>query len=158
MLSYDFLRLYINAFAFQANLNRIVRRSKKRPSGPLFSELAAAPDARFIYESIDAANSILCTLNSFIDPTEAFKYMPLKFYLYVIYAAVFLFKVSISSIHSGASLTIIICRPFLPEPSNRPKHEVCVVPSTRPSPVYKKLQITNKVSVSATLGLLGFCG
>ncbi|KAG9503129.1 hypothetical protein J7337_005969 [Fusarium musae] len=92
MLSYDFLRLYINAFAFQANLNRIVRRSKKRPSGPLFSELAAAPDARFIYESIDAANSILCTLNSFIDPTEAFKYMPLKFYLYVIYAAVFLFK------------------------------------------------------------------
>ncbi|KAF4439255.1 hypothetical protein F53441_12636 [Fusarium austroafricanum] len=94
MLSFDFLRLYINAFAFQANLNRIVRRSKKRPSGPLFSELAAAPDARFIYESIDAANSILCTLNSFIDPTEAFKYMPLKFYLYVIYAAVFLFKVS----------------------------------------------------------------
>ncbi|KAF4343312.1 transcriptional activator ARO80 [Fusarium beomiforme] len=92
MLSYDFLRLYINAFAFQANLNRIVRRSKKRPSGPLFSELAAAPDARFIYESIDAANSILCTLNSFIDPNEAFKYMPLKFYLYVIYAAVFLFK------------------------------------------------------------------
>lgn len=93
MLSYDFLRLYINAFAFQANLNRIVRRSKKIPSGPLFSELAAAPDARFIYESIDAANSILCTLNSFIDPDEAFKYMPLKFYLYVIYAAVFLFKV-----------------------------------------------------------------
>ncbi|KAH7232875.1 hypothetical protein BKA59DRAFT_504057 [Fusarium tricinctum] len=92
MLSYDFLRLYINAFAFQANLNRIIRRSKKSPSGPLFSELAAAPDARFIYESIDAANSILCTLNSFIDPDEAFKYMPLKFYLYVIYAAVFLFK------------------------------------------------------------------
>ncbi|KAF5007606.1 hypothetical protein FDECE_6070 [Fusarium decemcellulare] len=92
MLSYDFLRLYINAFAFQANLNRLVSRSKKRPAGPLFSELAAAPDARFIYESIDAANSILCTLNSFIDPTEAFRYMPLKFYLYVIYAAVFLFK------------------------------------------------------------------
>ncbi|RGP64840.1 hypothetical protein FLONG3_9418 [Fusarium longipes] len=92
MLSYDFLRLYINAFAFQANLNRIVRRQRKRPAGPLFSELAAAPDARFIYESIDAANSILCTINSFIDPVKVFKYMPLKFYLYVIYAAVFLFK------------------------------------------------------------------
>ncbi|KAF5662215.1 3-oxoacyl-reductase [Fusarium heterosporum] len=92
MLSYDFLRLYINAFAFQANLNRIVRRSKRRLAGPLFAELAAAPDARFIYESIDAANSILCTLNSFVDPEKAFKYMPLKFYLYVIYAAVFLFK------------------------------------------------------------------
>ncbi|KAM0347756.1 hypothetical protein ACHAPU_004771 [Fusarium lateritium] len=92
MLSYDFLRLYINAFAFQANLNRIVRRSKRRLAGPLFAELAAAPDARFIYESIDAANSILCTLNSFVDPDKDFKYMPLKFYLYVIYAAVFLFK------------------------------------------------------------------
>ncbi|GKU18728.1 unnamed protein product [Fusarium langsethiae] len=92
MLSYDFLRLYINAFAFQANLNRIIRRQSKRPAGPLFSELAAAPDARFIYESIDAANSILCTINSFIDPVKVFKYMPLKFYLYVIYAAVFLFK------------------------------------------------------------------
>lgn len=93
MLSYDFLRLYINAFAFQANLNRIVRHPKKRPAGSLFSELASAPDARFIYESIDAANSILCTINSFIDPTTVFKYMPIKFYLYVIYAAVFLFKV-----------------------------------------------------------------
>ncbi|KAJ4133431.1 hypothetical protein NW768_005016 [Fusarium equiseti] len=92
MLSYDFLRLYINAFAFQANLNRIVRHPKKRSSGSLFSELASAPDARFIYESIDAANSILCTINSFIDPTTVFKYMPIKFYLYVIYAAVFLFK------------------------------------------------------------------
>ncbi|KAJ3547646.1 hypothetical protein NM208_g1414 [Fusarium decemcellulare] len=100
MLSYDFLRLYINAFAFQANLNRLVGRSKKRPAGPLFSELAAAPDARFIYESIDAANSILCTLNSFIDPTDAFRYMPLKFYLYVIYAAVFLFK--LKAIFAGA--------------------------------------------------------
>ncbi|KAM5344906.1 hypothetical protein ACJ41O_010768 [Fusarium nematophilum] len=96
LLSYDFLRLYINAFAFQANLNRMVRRSKRKPAEPLFSELAGAPDARFIYESIDAANSLLCTLNGFIDPEEAFRYMPLKFYLYVIYAAVFLFKAILS--------------------------------------------------------------
>ncbi|UPL03793.1 hypothetical protein LCI18_014727 [Fusarium solani-melongenae] len=99
LLSYDFLRLYINAFAFQANLNRMVRRSKRKPAElnePLFSELAGAPDARFIYESIDAANSLLSTLNGFIDPEEAFRYMPLKFYLYTIYAAVFLFNAILS--------------------------------------------------------------
>lgn len=61
--------------------------------GPLFADLAAAPDARFIYESIDAANSILSILNSFIDPVAGLKYMPLKYSLFVIYAAVFLFKV-----------------------------------------------------------------
>lgn len=99
VLSYDFLRLYINAFAFQATINRAMARARSASPntapiiGPLFSDLAAAPDARFIYESIDAANSLLGTLNSFIDPVMGLKYMPLKYYLYVIYAAVFLFKV-----------------------------------------------------------------
>ncbi|KPM46114.1 hypothetical protein AK830_g405 [Neonectria ditissima] len=102
MLCYDFLRLYINAFAFQANLYRAVRRARGRMSSsaelkePLFSDLAGAPDARFIYESIDAANSLLCTLNSFINPETGLKFMPLKFYLYIIYAAVFLFKAILS--------------------------------------------------------------
>lgn len=109
VLSFDFLRLYINAFAFQATLNRAVAKSKRsgpQPSqeagarsrtgigGPsLFSsDIAGNPDARFIYESIDAANSLLSTFNGFIDPV-GMKFMPLKYYLYVIYAAVFLFKV-----------------------------------------------------------------
>lgn len=98
ILSYDFLRLYINAFAFQATLNRAAAKSRKSSSnknvilGPLFSDLAAAPDARFIYESIDAANSLLSVLNSFIDPVAGLKYMPLKYPLFVIYAATFLFK------------------------------------------------------------------
>lgn len=60
---------------------------------PLFSNVAGKPDARFIYESIDAANSLLSILNSFIDPVAGLKCMPLKYCLYVIYAAVFLFKV-----------------------------------------------------------------
>lgn len=97
ILSYDFLRLYINAFAFQATLNRAASKARKSDKnfimGPLFADLAAAPDARFIYESIDAANSILSILNSFIDPVAGLKYMPLKYSLFVIYAAVFLFKV-----------------------------------------------------------------
>ncbi|OAA69681.1 aminopeptidase 2 [Cordyceps fumosorosea ARSEF 2679] len=95
ILSYDFLRLYINAFAFQATMNRAAaktRKNKGHVTGPLFADLAAAPDARFIYESIDAANSLLSILNSFIDPIAGLKYMPLKYSLFVIYAAVFLFK------------------------------------------------------------------
>ncbi|KAB5513380.1 hypothetical protein GE09DRAFT_633063 [Coniochaeta sp. 2T2.1] len=99
ILSYDFLRLYINAFAFQATINRALARvrassssSSTAKSGPLFSDVAGSCDARFIYESIDAANSLLGTLNSFIDPVTGLRYMPIKYYLYVIYAAVFLFK------------------------------------------------------------------
>jgi hypothetical protein len=108
ILSYDFLRLYINAFAFQATINRALSRVRQqnsisslssspttgatKSSGPLFSDVAGSCDARFIYESIDAANSLLGTLNSFIDPVTGLRYMPLKYYLYVIYAAVFLFK------------------------------------------------------------------
>ncbi|QLI68403.1 uncharacterized protein G6M90_00g047860 [Metarhizium brunneum] len=96
VLSFEFLRLYINAFAFQANLNRAAARNAQvgpgKASGPLFSNIAGKPDARFIYESIDAANSLLSILNSFIDPVAGLKCMPLKYCLYVIYAAVFLFK------------------------------------------------------------------
>lgn len=69
------------------------KANKSHITGPLFADLAAAPDARFIYESIDAANSLLSILNSFIDPVAGLKYMPLKYSLFVIYAAVFLFKV-----------------------------------------------------------------
>lgn len=96
VLSFEFLRLYINAFAFQANLNRAAARNaqeeQEKASSPLFSNVAGKPDARFIYESIDAANSLLSILNSFIDPVAGLKCMPLKYCLYVIYAAVFLFK------------------------------------------------------------------
>ncbi|KXJ96349.1 hypothetical protein Micbo1qcDRAFT_199175 [Microdochium bolleyi] len=103
VLSYDYLRLYIHAFAFQAELYRASRRARREnptsdprgaslKPGPLFTNVATSPDARFIYESIDAANSLLSTLNSFIDPVAGLRYMPLKYYLYIIYAAVFLFK------------------------------------------------------------------
>ena len=59
---------------------------------PFGSEVAATPDARFIYDSIDAAKSLLSTFNSFVDPYETFRFMPLRYYLYVIYSACFLYK------------------------------------------------------------------
>ncbi|TEA14251.1 Transcriptional activator ARO80 [Colletotrichum sidae] len=117
-LSYEFLRLYINAFAFQATINRAITRARQQQqqqiqqqnqqqqsaqqaqpatrtasiTTPLFADLASTPDARFIYESMDAANSLLNILNTSVDPATGLRYMPLKYYLYVIYAAVFLFK------------------------------------------------------------------
>jgi hypothetical protein len=52
---------------------------------------ATAPDARFIYEALDAAKSLLSTFNNFVDP-ETLRYMPSSYYLFIIYSAVFLYK------------------------------------------------------------------
>ena len=52
---------------------------------------ASAPDARFIYEAVDAAKSLLSTFNNFVDP-ETLRYMPSPYYLFIIYSAVFLYK------------------------------------------------------------------
>lgn len=57
-----------------------------------FADVAATPDARFIYDAIDGAKALLSTFCSFVDPQETFRYMPLRYYLYVIYSAVFLYK------------------------------------------------------------------
>ena len=54
---------------------------------------ATAPDARFIYEAVDAAKSLLSTFNNFVDP-QTLTYMPSSYYLFIIYSAVFLYKVS----------------------------------------------------------------
>lgn len=101
-----------NAFAYQATLNRMVaRHNQEKPGGghshrpatqvPFTDFVAATPDARFIYDSIDAAKSLLSTFNSFIDPVLTFRYMPLRFYLYVIYSACFLYKARSTGVLGG---------------------------------------------------------
>lgn len=109
MLSYEYLRLYINAFAYQATLNRLVAQAQsasadgstpKQPAYP-FADIAAAPDARFIYDAIDAAKSLLSTFNSFVDPVDTFRFMPLRYYLYVIYSACFLYKARSTGVMAG---------------------------------------------------------
>jgi hypothetical protein len=64
------------------------QHSSNRPL-PLIN--ASAPDARFIYEAVDAAKSLLSTFNNFVDP-ETLRYMPSSYYLFIIYSAVFLYK------------------------------------------------------------------
>jgi hypothetical protein len=100
LLTYDYLRLYVNAFAYQATISRALtfqRDSQHAPNRPMPLINASAPDARFIYEALDAAKSLLSTFNTFVDP-ETLRYMPSSYYLFIIYSAVFLYKVFSSSI------------------------------------------------------------
>ena len=94
LLTYDYLRLYVNAFAYQATISRALifqRDSQHSPNRPVPLINASAPDARFIYEALDAAKSLLSTFNNFVDP-ETLRYMPSCYYLFIIYSAVFLYK------------------------------------------------------------------
>lgn len=95
-MSYQYLRLYTNAFVFQAQISQAI--SKKKKDKPLrehlrqtFSNIGALPDARFIWGSVAAAKQYLNMLAG-VDPTRHLRYMPLRFYLYAIYSAVFLYK------------------------------------------------------------------
>lgn len=90
-LSFDYLRLYVNAFSFQVAMARIVSGASESLTG---KNPGLDPDARFIYESVDAAKSILTAVNEFIDPVSCMRYLPLKYFLYIVHVAVFLYKVS----------------------------------------------------------------
>jgi hypothetical protein len=102
IISFEYLRLYVNAFAYQATLTRMAQdyndqqssRGPQRSNGRAASTyyLAAPPDARFISDSLDSAKKLLTISNTLLDPTTEFRYMPLRYYLYVIYSAVFLYK------------------------------------------------------------------
>ena len=98
-MSYEYLRLYTNAFAFQAAISQAISSKPKGEAHShrdhlrnFFSNIGAKPDNRFIWASIAAAKSYLTILNTYIDPVSHLRYMPLRFYLYAIYSAVFLYK------------------------------------------------------------------
>lgn len=108
IISYEYLRLYVNAFAYQATLTRMALEHTKQQSSEkgqghtAFTDfIAATPDARFIYDSIDAAKKLLAVYNTMLDPTTEFRYAPLRYYLYVIYSAVFLYKARSTGILGG---------------------------------------------------------
>lgn len=100
LMSYDYLRLYTNAFAFHATVKRALpqiqqesRKSNSTAPGRVFyNNVGAVGDARFIYEGLDAAKSLLSMVNTFVDPEKSLRYMPLRFYLYSIYSGVFLYR------------------------------------------------------------------
>ncbi|KAJ5889843.1 hypothetical protein N7504_010653 [Penicillium tannophilum] len=94
-LSYEYLRLYANAFAFQAATLRTLSpnvssldRETDHIKGP-----GSLPEARFMYESIDAAKSLLTIVNNYISLTDNLNKFPIRFPLYCVNAAVFLYKI-----------------------------------------------------------------
>ena len=73
LMSYDYLRLYTNAFAFHATIRRALPAgdgSKLSFSRVFYNNVGAVGDARFIYEGLDAAKSVLSTMNDFVDPEK----------------------------------------------------------------------------------------
>lgn len=101
LMSYDYLRLYTNAFAFHATVKRALPQiqdqstrgnSHPAPGRVFYNNVGAVGDARFIYEGLDAAKSLLSMVNTFVDPEKSLRYMPLRFYLYSIYSGVFLYR------------------------------------------------------------------
>ena len=84
-LSYEYLRLYANAFAFQAAALRTlspdlpgVENGRAPTEGP-----GSLPEARFTYESIDAAKALLTIVNNYIPSAENLNQFPIRFPLYV---------------------------------------------------------------------------
>lgn len=118
LISYDYLRLYVNAFAFQATVRRAMPAFGAQSVDPTLSQaggsstmqapqrvfcnnVGAVGDARFIYEGLDAAKAILTTANNFVDPEKSLRYMPLRYYLYLVYAGVFLYRARCTGVISG---------------------------------------------------------
>ncbi|KAF2124253.1 hypothetical protein P153DRAFT_379767 [Dothidotthia symphoricarpi CBS 119687] len=111
LISYDYLRLYTNAFAFQATVLRALPTTNgpadglgKKPGLPqrvFVNNVGAVGDARFIYEGLDAAKAILTTVNNFVDPERSLRFMPLRYFLYLVYAGVFLYRARCTGVISA---------------------------------------------------------
>lgn len=86
-MSYEYLKLYTNAFAFQAAISQALSKPKSDSVSQrdhlraAFSNVASMQDARFIYESVEAAKSYLTILNNYVDPEKHLHFMPLRYYL-----------------------------------------------------------------------------
>lgn len=117
-----YTQLYICAFSFvseynlpvadmqQAHVERASLRAEEeyrentnapRPSISLFPRGAAAsPDARYIFQSIDAARQLVTICVDSLHPGGALPYLPNRFLLWFTYAAIVLLK----ALYSGAML------------------------------------------------------
>ncbi|OTA24475.1 hypothetical protein BTJ68_12537 [Hortaea werneckii EXF-2000] len=98
-LHYEYLRLYVTAFAFQAVVCRAKQETPPNHSGRSTKSrsffphgIMACPDSQSIFDAIDAATGLLKLLTESMDPVNHIRYLPVRFLLYGIYAAVFLFK------------------------------------------------------------------
>jgi hypothetical protein len=109
LISYDYLRLYTNAFAFQATVLRALPSSKsttapstsQAPQRVFANNVGAVGDARFIYEGLDAAKALLTTVNNYVDPERELRFMPLRYFLFLVHAGVFLYRARCTGVISS---------------------------------------------------------
>lgn len=90
-LMQEYLRLYVNAFAFQAVIYRASSKSGSNSDSDdkdnsrtvlVFPDSTmASPDARSIYEAINAAETLITIVVEEVDPVKHLRYMPARFYL-----------------------------------------------------------------------------
>lgn len=88
-MSYEYLRLYTNAYAFQASSTQAASAKVANAQGMVshgvmeipHDAVASMPDARFIYESVDAAKTLLSIINSYVDAESCLRFLPLKYTL-----------------------------------------------------------------------------
>lgn len=92
-LMYEYLCLYVNAFAFQARaillanealgqVNNVQSTLSQRRS--LFPRgIIATPEGRYIFEALRAAKSVLHVMGQ-ADPVSCLRYMPTRYYLYAL--------------------------------------------------------------------------
>ena len=85
LMSYNYLRLYTNAFAFYTTIRRALpvgENGKPSFSRVFCDNVGAVGNARFIYKGLDAAKSLLTTMNNFVD---AERYVDIALVLYPVY-------------------------------------------------------------------------
>ncbi|RAH75683.1 uncharacterized protein BO66DRAFT_14107 [Aspergillus aculeatinus CBS 121060] len=96
MVQSEYLRLYVNAFAFQAVLYRTSKEgptsASAKPAAYFPFSVMASPDGRHVYIAIEAARNVLKCLMNHLNPTKHLRFLPIRYYLYQIHASVFLFK------------------------------------------------------------------
>ncbi|CAH0002578.1 unnamed protein product [Clonostachys byssicola] len=101
LLLYEYVCLYVNAFSFQAVLTRAsgaCSQHREATAGkgvssvaPFSGGLMSSPDGPYVYEAISCARKILGLMNQ-LHPRNTLRFLPTRFYLYGVYAAVFLYK------------------------------------------------------------------
>ncbi|KAF5521048.1 hypothetical protein CGCA056_v008765 [Colletotrichum aenigma] len=99
-LLYEYVCLYINAFSFHAVVTRKLRprasegqrNAGKRCITSFFPEgITSSPDAKYIIGATSAAKRLLGVINE-QDPKHTLRYLPSRYHLYGLYAAVYLHK------------------------------------------------------------------
>ncbi|KAK1927726.1 hypothetical protein DB88DRAFT_479042 [Papiliotrema laurentii] len=138
--TYQFVRLYVSSFAFQAHVQRAQMRAEAsrgadgRPSiagTQLFPRgSATSPDALYIYESIDAANEILHICLR-LGSMGVLQNLPSRYLMNFVYGGVFALKAGYSGATSEKDLNktkevvdhmcavLVLCSPDRDHPASR---------------------------------------